>query len=375
MSFMQREREALDRLVPGLDEELRQIAFEQLESPDNPAIEIFKKSGGAALLLPERLGGMGKGPLEAVRVHRAIGSRAPSLGVILVMHNFSLAGFTKFHVWGAVGEKMFCRVAETGALIASGFAEGRPGSHILKAAVTVERCEGGYILNGSKKPCTLSESMDILTAGINVPTADGTGWRRAMIVLPATTEGLSTQSYWKIPVLNGTESNELLFKNVYVPDEMVLLADEHKDDVGALNDLETYLMIWFQLLASASYLGIASALLERVLQASRGEPGERVNLAIEQENAMTALEGLAMRLATERATEALCMDSYMVRFAVQRAIERTVSRALELLGGMAFVEGQAISYLHNACMGLSFHPVGRYAATPLLCDYLSGNAA
>jgi len=57
---------------------------------------------------------------------------------------------------------------------------------------------------------------------------------------------------------------------------------------------------------------------------------------------------------------------------VYTAIERASARAVELLGGMAFVKSPDVSYLFAASRALAFHPPSRTSIAPAIEDYLMG---
>jgi len=131
--------------------------------------------------------------------------------------------------------------------------------------------------------------------------------------------------------------------------------------------------LWFELLIAASYLGIASALVERVMTGCRGDATERTQLAIETEGAMAALEGVARAMQTGDRGERILGQALFVRYFVQQAIERVAARAAELLGGMAFIGSPDVAYLLSATRPLAFHPPSRLSVSPALDEYLRGN--
>src|SRR4051794_39227302 len=89
--FLKTERALLERYLPGLDRALQQIPLQVLEGRENPAIRMLKEARGPALLIPKQYGGLGATAVEGMRILRAIGSRAPSLGIAFTMHNFSVS--------------------------------------------------------------------------------------------------------------------------------------------------------------------------------------------------------------------------------------------------------------------------------------------
>jgi alkylation response protein AidB-like acyl-CoA dehydrogenase len=277
------------------------------------------------------------------------------------MHNFSVATFVEYDAYGSEGREVLRGVAEKHLLIASGFAEGRSGSDIFDATMRAEAVTDGYLVSGSKKPCSLSRSMNVLTAGVRVIPTEGPH-RRAIALIAGDAPGIDRRAFWNTPILAGAESDELVLERVFVPTEHVLFPmNENELDAVELGGLS-----WFQLLIAASYLGIASALVERVVRGRCGEASERVRLGIELEGAMAALEGAASWIQHREAPEMLLSRVLLTRFFVQSAIERATTLATELLGGMAFVQSAEVSYLLAASRAIAFHPPSRGRATDSL---------
>jgi alkylation response protein AidB-like acyl-CoA dehydrogenase len=365
MNYLETERQTLDTFLPGLDEQLRKLPFEALEQPDGPALPKFREAGGPSLLVPQEYGGMGATPIEAARIHRAIGTRSPSLGIAATMHNFSLATLVEYGEYSSEFLKTICMGQ---LLVASGFAEGRTGASILAPAMKATKVDGGYLINGSKKPCSLSRSMNLLTASIAVPARAGDGVERAVAIIFADTPGIQRRPFWKSPVLAGAESDELMLTDVFVPDELFFFPMVQEK----LDPIETAGFLWFELLVSASYLGMASALVERAMASKKGGACEQTVLAMETETAMAALEGLAWAMQQGERTERCLARALFVRFGIQSTIERVTARSAELLGGIAFINQPEVAYLLAATRALAFHPPSRISAAGPLATYLMG---
>ncbi|HVR38680.1 MAG TPA: acyl-CoA dehydrogenase family protein [Thermoanaerobaculia bacterium] len=369
MNFLKRERATLEKFLPSLDARLSEIPLEEREQPGNPGLSILREIEGTALLVPKEHGGKGANPVEAIEIHRAVGARSPSLSIAMTMHNFSVATLCEYLFYGNYTVELLQQIAGGQLLVASGFAEGRTGTSILDPTMkAVPREGGGYTVNGSKKPCSLSNSMHILTASVAVPGANGNGSRRAVAVIPADAIGLDRKPFWNAPVLHGAESEELTLTNVEISDEQLFFPEVET----SLDAVEAGGFLWFEVLVAASYLGVASALVERVIVGKRGDANERTQLAIELEGAMASLEGVARAMMTGERGEAILVQSLFVRFAVQQAIERATSRAVELLGGMAFIRSREIAHLLAASRALGFHPPSRLSVAPALDGYLAG---
>jgi alkylation response protein AidB-like acyl-CoA dehydrogenase len=370
MNFLKPERTVLERFLPSLDAKLAEIPLVEIERPGNPGLAMLRELEGAALLVPTKYGGKGATPLEATQIHRAVASRAPSLAIAMTMHNFSVATLVEYLFYGDYTVELLQNISGGQLLVASGFAEGRTSVSILDPTMKAKPREGGgYLLNGSKKPCSLSHSMHILTASVSVPSPSGNGNRRGVAVVPADTEGISRKPFWKSAVLGGAESDELCLTDVPIGDEQIFFPEIEE----GMDAVEAGGFLWFELLVAASYLGVASALVERVIAGRRGDAVERLQLAIETEGAMAALEGVARSMQTGERGEAILGQALFVRFFVQQAIERAAARAAELLGGMAFIGSPDVAYLLSASRPLAFHPPSRISVAPALDEYLRGN--
>ena len=370
MNFLKRDRETLEKFLPTLDARLQTIPLTEIEQPGNPGLAILRELEGTGLLVPAQHGGKGASAAEAIQIHRAVATRSPSLAIAMTMHNFSVATLVEYLFYGDYTVELLQQIAGGQLLVASGFAEGRTGTSILDPAMKATPQEGGgYLINGSKKPCSLSNSMHILTASVAVPSNNGNGGhRRAVAVVPADAEGIDRRPFWSSNVLRGAESDELCLTNVAISDAQLFFPEVEE----SLDAVEAGGFLWFELLVAASYLGVASALVEKVLTGNRGDANERMQLAIECEGAMAALEGVARAMQTGERGEAILVQSLLVRFSVQQAIERITARAAELLGGMAFIKSPDVGYLYAASRALAFHPPSRLSVATAVDGYLHG---
>jgi alkylation response protein AidB-like acyl-CoA dehydrogenase len=368
-SFLSAERALLERFMPGLDARLRSIPLAVLEGRENPAIQMLKEAKGPGLLIPKAYGGLGATAVEGARVLRAIASRAPSLGIVCTMHNFSASTLVEWALFGEeYGAMLLTGLAENSMYLASGFAEGRSGSRPLDMTMRARRApEGGWLISGRKKPCTLTYSMDFLSCGVSVEAEDGTR-RRAVGLVPADSAGIERRPFWKSPILAGAESDEVILNDVHVPDDFVFVVE----DSDQLDPVEVTGYVWFQLALSATYLGIVSGLVERLLVSGKGTAEERGAVLAQVEGQAAAVDGIAYGLDARADREPLLARALATRFALQGTIENVAMRCAELLGGMAFIGSSEVSYLLSASRALAFHPPGRIAASRALDEYARG---
>src|SRR5215207_3010721 len=202
MNFLRPARDILERHLPGLDKQLAEIPLLELEKPGNEGLTLFRNAGGPGLLVPSDLGGLGASMVDAVNVQRAVGSRSPSLAVATTMHHFSVASLVELDASGDGLEwAMLGALATNKWLLSSGFAEGRSGQHILSPTMRATVTDGGLIVNGSKKPCSLTWSMDLMSASVAVADPDGGPDRSAVVLIPASSDGIERKPFWQSWVL------------------------------------------------------------------------------------------------------------------------------------------------------------------------------
>ncbi|GGY01317.1 acyl-CoA dehydrogenase family protein [Streptomyces djakartensis] len=355
-------RATCESFLPGLLDRLAGVPLAELEAPQSPAISHFRQCGGPALVIPKEYGGVGADPLQAMAVTRALASYAPSLAVATTMHHFSVA--TLFSLAASVQSSgmewaLLEGVAEQGLLVASGFAEGRPGQGILSPTMTARRTEGGYLINGSKKPCSLSRSMDLLTASVALPAADGTT-QMAVLLIPRETEGVSVHPFWGSQALAGAESDEIRLTDVFVDEQLMM---PNTAGPGELDELQTVGLIWFELLISSCYLGMVSGLVERAVDQRKGSDSDRARALIRLEAAAQLLEGVARRVRDGEIGNEGLAQALVARYAAQDALGDARNQAVELLGGTAFMTASDVAVLAAASHGIGFHPPSRSSFT------------
>ena len=303
-----------------------------------------------------------------MRIQRAVGSRSPSLAVATTMHHFSVASLVELTAAGNGFEwAMLMAIAENSWLLSSGFAEGKPGQHILTPAMRGVPADGGITVSGVKKPCSLTWSMNLMSASVAV-TDPATGTDRlAVVLIPADSAGIERARFWQTTALAARKRPGHADRGVR-PRGTDLLPN----DAESMDPIQARGFVWFELLVSASYLGAATNLAERVIARGRGSDEDRAGLAIELETTAAALEQVAAFAATAGDNDALLARGLYARFATERAIERVVMPAAATLGGMSFIESPEIAYLLGATRARAFHPPSRTAAAGPIARYLAG---
>ncbi|QDQ09363.1 acyl-CoA dehydrogenase [Streptomyces spectabilis] len=372
MPVMEADNATCDALLPGLRESLSKNSLAMLEAENGPAIGLFRCYGGTSLLVPSSYGGTGATAQDAARVVRALGAVAPSMTVATMMHHFSIGSL--FAIARAAPspelEAGLGHIASQRALVASGFAEGGLERGILNPTIRARHVDGGYVISGAKKPCSLAHSMDLLTASVALPTPSGAPVL-GMALLPAGTPGLTVHPFWSSHVLAGAESHEVRLTEVFVPEEQMLAPVPEL--TGRLAQAQAIGLSWFQLIVCAAYTGVVARLVRRVQEGARGSTADRIALAVRLESAAALTDGLARRLDDDSGdSDAVLGHALVTRRAVQDAVLDSAGQAVELLGGMAYVSSSEPAYLLAAAQAIAFHPPSRSRAVDSLAAYFTG---
>lgn len=162
------------------------------------------------------------------------------------------------------------RIIETGAVYAQPFSEGGAAAAGGAAFGTEAKpVDGGFIVNGKKIFASLSGSADYYGV-LCTERAEGEKASRRntlYLALPANAEGVSVVGDWDPLGMRGTVSRTLLFKDVFVPEDAMLMPH------GVYFQAASRWPHMF-LTLSPTYMGLAQAAYDFTVSYLRGEvPG------------------------------------------------------------------------------------------------------
>lgn len=370
--YLQEERNTAFALMPQMVAFLEGTSMLDLERGEARLLaDTFRTLGQPGLTIAKALGGGGASAVDMAQLHTWVGAHCPSLAIMMTMHHHTVAGMMAGMQFFPDIQGLLSLIARDNLLIASGFSEGRTQTHILASTMKVEKTQSGYVVNGSKKPCTMTHHFDAITFGVNY--TDPAGRCHVGIGVGfADDPSIERKTFWSVPHLQAADSHEVVFNNLLVPEPMMCFntaVDDPLDDIqsGTGNNL---FAIWFQLLASASYLGMASALASRALSGSKGSQDDRAMLLIDLQGATMALRGLAGSIDENRFSARDLARAQATRFSIQQAVNRISTHAFEILGGMTFMSSEEVAYLLVVTRLLAFHPTSRLASNAFLCEQL-----
>lgn len=371
--FLFEERCVTEKFMPELVASLESIPLLELEQGASKRIaDLFRNSGRPGLTVAKSLGGGGVSANSMAQILTWVGAHCPSLAIMMTMHHHTIAGMMAGSTFFPEMQGLLSAVAKDRLLTASAFSEGRAHAHNLDSKMSIQRTTEGFIINGSKKPCTMAHHFDLLTLGVNYVDSDlktHIGIGMAFADNPA----IERRNFWATNYLSASDSHEIIFSDLFVPNSLMCLnsqidqqLDPTQHGIG-----ENLFAIWFQLLAAASYLGMASGLAKRALDHNKGSLDDRAMLLIDLQGASAALQGLANQISANKFGPRDLARAQSIRFSVQEAIHRVSTRAFEILGGIAFLASEEPAYLLVATRLLAFHPTSKLANASYLCQKFS----
>ncbi|AWH92770.1 acyl-CoA dehydrogenase family protein [Dietzia lutea] len=358
------ENSVLDHYAPGLREKLQATGLVANEGPDSTAIRDWAGSGGTGLIVPAELGGRGATAVEAVRFQTAVGALAPSLGAATTMHHLSCATLFEAAEDASDDERALIRdLVEQGTVMASGFSEGKPGGSVFRPTMTARRDGDDYLLSGRKAPCSLARSMSLLVASALVDQHE-----RAVVLVFNGSDGLSREEFWKAPVLAAAESDALVLDEVRVKGDMVFLMSENDPD--NVHEMTGYL--WFGLLISACYLGVATGMVETLARRDPVDAKLLTSALAEVEAMRTSLLAVAREFDDGARGGDVSARLALVRWSMRDALVRVQSRVREGVGGFAYMQDPALAYAFEAAQVFSYHPPSRRETSHKLVAWARG---
>ncbi|MCX7912083.1 MAG: acyl-CoA dehydrogenase family protein [Dehalococcoidales bacterium] len=323
--------------------EIAPVASRIDRTAEFPAAEIRKMAslGLFGLTIPEEYGGSGRGKLELCIVVEELAAVSAavdnylrvslSLGIVPIIQYGTEAQRRKYLPAHARGEKMACfALTEAGA-----------GSDPSSMQTTATRCEGGYLLNGSKLFISIGDKADIV---VGFATVDRALKHRGItaFVLDKGTPGLSYGKQEEKLGLHGFISTELIFENCFVPEENRIGAEGQGLRI-ALDALDVS-----RITVGAEAVGIARAAFEAALGYAKerqqfGQPIAGFQ-AIQWMLADMATRIDAARLLTYRAAY-LCdrgmpfvREAAMAKVFASEVAGFVTSKALQIHGGYGYTK-------------------------------------
>jgi len=324
--------------------------------------EVFEKLaavGYLGLKYPEELGGQGGDYIhDAVFTEELAGCGSGGLAAGIGAH----IGIATPPVWkfGTDDQKQrFLEPAIRGERIAAlGITEPDAGPDVAGIKTLAKKVDGGYLVNGAKTFITNGVRADFVVTAVK--TSDEGGHQGlSFLILEKEMEGYTVSKKLEKMGWHASDTGELAFQDVFVPDEN-LLGEENRGFYLIMANFQ-----WERLLMSLGAVGAMGRVIEQTLTFARERKafGRSISgfQAIRHKIAEMAIKHEAGRDVTYHALRLFCDGQDAVRevtiakLATQRACFEVADEALQIHGGAGYMKEYEIE---RAARDARLGPIG-----------------
>ncbi len=200
--------------------------FDEQEGVDEAVVQAFAQAGLLALTIPKAYGGLGLSASAYARVFGAVASIDASLGVLIGVH----CGLGSKAVVIAGNEAQKARylpmLARGETLAAYALTEPETGSDAQNVVTKAERSADGtgWVLNGRKHWIGNGQRAGVIATFAQTPVERNgeTVWRPTAFIVRPDMPGFRVDGTIRKLGIRASTQAELVFDNMYVPDDHVL---------------------------------------------------------------------------------------------------------------------------------------------------------
>ena len=338
------EQELLRRTVRDFAE--REIAPHVMEwdQAQHFPVELVPALGRLGLMgiqFPEQYGGAGMSAIDYCLCIEELARVDPAVALSVAAHNGLCAAHIFLFGNDAQKERYLSPLARGEKVGAWGLTESSSGSDAAALRTTATRCDGGWVLNGSKQFTTHGGVGDIMVAMALTDRSRGHRGISAFISERGTPGMLAGRKEDKLG-MRASDTSEVIFDQCHVPHDQ-LLGAEGEGFVNALQVLD------------AGRIGIAAlsvGLAQGAYDAARRYALERRQFgkvigefqAIQWKLADNATRIEAARLLTYRAAylkdhgRRMTLESAMAKLYASETAARAAEECVQIHGGYGFVK-------------------------------------
>jgi alkylation response protein AidB-like acyl-CoA dehydrogenase len=236
--------------------------------------EELRETGYLTLTVPEELGGGGASLTDLVLAQERLAMGDGSTALAVNMHVSPIGQWSS--IWRDTGderlERLLRGVAAGEIVWASLTAEPGVANNLMDATTVAAKVDGGFRIDGRKIFCTNSVAATNFSFSARYDDPE-TGLRLGLFQAAKDCDGFTFVQTWDTLGMRGTQSNDLVMENAFVPDEALV----HSLPIGHLDaTILKSVFCWAMPTFGAVYLGIAAGAMEWARQAvlQRGRQGD-----------------------------------------------------------------------------------------------------
>jgi alkylation response protein AidB-like acyl-CoA dehydrogenase len=303
--------------------------------------------------VPKQLGGGGASYSELCSMLRALACYCGSTALALSMHTHVVANA----VWRWKREpnstqRLLRRIADENLVVVTS-----GGSDWLTPTGKAERAEGGFRINARKVFASGIPVGDLLVTQA-VYDDPQTGPTVLHFAIPVRDPGIGPQDSWYVLGMRGTGSQDVVIKDVFVPDSAISLrrpAGKFSAPFHLSPGMIPLPLVY------AVYLGVAEAACETALAIARKRPADHglsyLVGGMQNDLAVARMAHRDMVEAAEIGEPGLETTNrvWTGRTLVGRAVLRAVETAMEVAGSRSFYRTSTLERLFRDIQGARYH--------------------
>ena len=229
-------------------------------------VEAMKESGYTALIVPEELGGAGATPLEIAMAQERLAYGDLPMAIAVNMHHIVVAIIADLWRLDQQGkgpnldalEPMVKATLNDKLIFGGPVSDPKMNSSVGFAGINdttrqATKVDGGYLLKGKSGFGTMSAGADYLLTTARYEDPDN-GPQCLLCFFPSNADGVEIQSNWDTMSIRASQSNDVVWNNVFVSEDAAILRPIQSWDAVA----NITSSIWVAS-GPACYIGLAQA--------------------------------------------------------------------------------------------------------------------
>ncbi|MEX0783914.1 MAG: acyl-CoA dehydrogenase family protein [Dehalococcoidia bacterium] len=342
-------------------------------------IQKLHESGYMRMCLPEQFRGEDASVLELCLSQERLAQGCAATALAANMHAFFSGGASEAYRHGEKAVEMALMAIGHGGLTGGGaISEVESSDPFSFPAGRVERCDGGFRLNGRK---VFGSNTPINPMVFFSGALEENGTKTVvMFQFPKETPGVKIIDDWDTMGMRGTGSFTVEFKECVVPEMFALQSWPYASGLEE-NDFSRTFLCWFAPSIAAVYTGIAVGARDYVRRSVgaktrlpfgevKHSPAIQYNIAdmfIEVEAMRSFVRRTATRLSDDsfRGVDAVALAQGTQQFCTSTAVS-VLDRALEVAGGGGYFKRTPLERMYRDVRAGKFHPLPHYDALELI---------
>jgi alkylation response protein AidB-like acyl-CoA dehydrogenase len=326
--------------------------------------EALKERRVFSAAIPEELGGGGASHREIAEMLRTLAQSCGSTALALSMHQHLVAATIWKYRRGQGGDPLLKNVAKKQLVLVSTGA-----SDWLESNGSMTKTDGGYLVSARKHFASQSAVGDVLVTSAPFET------EVLHFPVPMNAPGVSIMDDWRALGMRGTASHTVKLDDVFVAEAAIALRRPR----GVYHPVWNIVLTVAMPLIMSVYVGVAQKAAELAIGHVRRKKATKPHvpsLIGEMNNDLVAAEVQLddmLRIANNLDFEAIDQNGHAIlarKTNVANAAIRTVTRAMEIVGGEGFYRAFGLERLFRDIQAARYHPLPEADQVKMSGEYL-----